>query len=123
MVAADTNSEPLIPSPEGLLALLLLAVKRGARASSLLQHAPELVEALCPERRFPGLDLSARAFEAERDIRAAIDSLDDNLAGYLLTVLALAPNTYRVNLTVRLETAGSQYFGIGVRMARSKKWK
>jgi hypothetical protein len=121
-VTVDSNGEPPIPSPDVLLTLLLLALKRGAQASNLLRHVPDLVDALCPERRFPVLDLSARAFEAEREIRAAIQTFDDCMAGFYTVAFGL-DTTRRVSATMRLTTAGVNYLGVSNRTVTTKARK
>jgi len=87
-----------------------------------MSEVPELVENICPQHRYPGLDLSARAHEAEQEIRAAIASFDDNTADFFTAVLGL-DTTRRTTATVRFITAGRKYLGRSESTTKRGDWK
>jgi hypothetical protein len=97
----------MVGEPEIIAAQLkkILKYKLGAHASVLYQHAPELVDLLCP----PSDNLiedHKRALRAEEMIRRACKALDGPTGQALEALYAFAPGASGASLDRRREQAG-----------------
>lgn len=90
-----------------LYRLLRRAPRRGARASRLLRHVPELVDLLCPPLAHPGLSVYDRALQAEKVIREAVEAIGGPAGEALTIVLGLAPGAAGRKLEERRRAAAT----------------
>jgi hypothetical protein len=84
------------------------SVRRGARASRLLRHVPEIVDLLYPTADYPHLSDFERAFNVENDIRHVIDHDIGGPPGEAIaTVLCLRSGTVGRTLDDRRRIAAN----------------
>lgn len=98
----------MVGEPEIIAAQLkkILKNKLGAHVSVLYQHAPELVDLLCPADENPTED-HKRALRAEEMIRRACKALDGPTGQALEALFAFAPGASGTTLDQRRRQAGT----------------
>jgi hypothetical protein len=108
----EVRSMPRTPTydvtVETLHRYLRHSVRRGARASRLLQHVPEIVDLLYPPADYPHLSNFERALSVETDIRHVIDhDIGGPHGEAIATVLCLRSGTVGRTLDDRRRIAAT----------------
>ena len=69
------------------------ALKHGARAEHLVEHAPDFIDYLCPATSYPGWSCDDRAFHLQRMIAQAADDIGGQLGHAAHILYGLRPGT------------------------------
>lgn len=106
-------------SPEWFYEQLNKTLKHGARAATLSQDAPDLVDALVSKGKYSHLTNLERATRAEEILRAAVTALGGEASDAVEVLLMLALGTLGTTIEVRQERAGNLYGGLSARGFRT----